>query len=271
MANQNKEHLRKLLNFLNNEIIHEPENSWFVDELRKMITPVTTNTVIKESGKISKIENYLALDFGIDTEFSPCNYSFLDDFLQVKAEADFREMKRYRLGLRGHKIDFPEFCRYVVLQAELLLNFFYHEYYKDNGGINSVLSVISQYNNQYFKPKENIVSVEDIPFNYKLWAFSNQYGIIVKDINLARLVRNELCHRSSSPNISKLTTLYNTLKSLGINIKEDGSIPFIQKEYYTMKEVKEYQFELFLYKQPFDSLERSLAILVDTIHKLVKQ
>lgn len=96
----------------------------------------------------------------------------------------------------------------------------------------SVLSVISQYNisqngNQYFKPNDNIVSVEDIPFK-------------------------------------------KILKSLGLNLKEDGSIPFIDKVYYSMKKVKEYQFELFLYKQSFDSLERSLAILVDSIHNFIK-
>lgn len=66
-------------------------------------------------------------------------------------------------------LDFPEFCRYIIMQAELVLNFFYHKYYKTYGGMLSVLSVISQYNisqngNQYFKPNDNIVSVEDIPF-----------------------------------------------------------------------------------------------------------
>lgn len=129
-------------------------------------------------------------------------------------------------------LDFPEFCRYIIMQAELVLNFFYHKYYKTYGGMLSVLSVISQYNisqngNQYFKPNDNIVSVEDIP-------------------------------------------LKKILKSLGLNLKEDGSIPFIDKVYYSMKKVKEYQFELFLYKQSFDSLERSLAILVDSIHNFIK-
>ena len=169
MAKYSKKNLEKLLDFLNNEILHEPSNAWFVNELYKLLPHNLVSP--SENKDIKNIERYLGLDYKLDSRYSPCDYSFLDDFLQEKAESDYREMRRFQLGLRGHKKDFAEFCRYAILQAELILNFFYDEYYIDKGGISEAIDDIKFYS-KYKNPNNDILYIENIPFNNKLWAFS---------------------------------------------------------------------------------------------------
>lgn len=274
MAQYPQEQLEKLLKFLNDEVIHDPANAGFVDKLckllpQKKITPTS-------SQDIKNIEKYLALDFAIDKEYSPCDYSFLDDFLQIKAESDFREMKRFQLGLRGHKKDFSEFCRYVVLQAELMLNFFYEEYYLDKGGIAEALSDVIKANtttsgDKYYNPTYDVSSVEGIPFNYKLWAFAKQFNYDKSLLELAKDVRNSISHRSIKPNESLIKTLHKKLsETYGLRLKKDGSLPsFIPKELLNNSDIKKYRFEFFLQEKPFKDVEIALKILVDKIYELV--
>lgn len=278
MAKYPQEQLEKLLRFLTDDIIHEPANAWFVEKLCKLLPqkemPHTSHTCNQD---IKNIERYLALDFAIDKEYSPCDYSFLDDFLQIKAEADFREMKRFQLGLRGHKKDFAEFCRYVVLQAELMLNFFYEDFYHDNGGIDAAVDIIIQYNSspsgkRYYDPKQKPERIEDIPFNYKLWAFGKQYGINKATIIIdnARLLRNARSHRSIKVDDADIVMLAHKLKQSGIKVKDDGSLPFLDSTQLYSEDVKAYKFEYFLHKQDFEEVEQALKNLVDKIYDLIK-
>lgn len=275
MAKYPKEQLEKLLKFLNDEVIHEPANSWFVDELYKLLPQKGINISLNED--IKKIETYLALDYSIDEEKSPCDYSFLDDFLQIKAESDFREMKRFHLGLRGHNKNFAEFCRYVILQAELILNFFYEEYYLERGGITQALNDIIKANTsrtgeKYYNPNYEVRNVEDIPFNYKLWAFAKQFKYDKTIIELAKEVRNSISHRSIQPDECQKESLYKKLsETYGLRLKKDGSLPsFIPLDLLNNSDVKKYRFEFFLEEKPFENVEENLKKLVDRVYELVK-
>ena len=104
-----KEDLKKLLAFLGN-LIREPENSWFVDELRSLLLLPSRNDNTKS---LIKIEKYLGLDYNIDNITPLIDFSFVkDEYMRECFNADYREMLRYRFGSRGHKIDFPEYCRF---------------------------------------------------------------------------------------------------------------------------------------------------------------
>lgn len=273
----NKEDLRKLLNFLKNNIIHKPENSWFVNELQKLL-PSTKNDTISslKNSSLAKIEEYLGLDYRIDSKFSLCDYSFLDDSkLRENAECDFREMMRFKYGLRSHKVDFAEFCRYIILQTELILNYFYTKYYSDKGGIISAVDNIKEYNKNgerylYNNKSEDVTCVEDIPFNYKLWGFKKQYNVKINNIDNARKLRNTISHRSASSCEKDITKLHQKVVDMGIAVKEDGTLPYIEKSKLSNKDVKDYLFELFLQQQPFENLEKELKSLVDKVRSLIE-
>lgn len=77
MSEPNKENLRKLLNFLNTEIIHKPENRWFVDELRKSLPRDSYCDNITDSPTIAKVEKYLALDYKLDESKTVLDFHLL--------------------------------------------------------------------------------------------------------------------------------------------------------------------------------------------------
>ena len=116
---RHKEDLKKLLVFLG-RIIHEPENSWFVDEMFSMLSSRND-----EKNSLAKIEKYLALDYNIDKFVPLIDFSFVaDEYTRECFNADYREMLRNRLGSRGHKIDFSEYCRFSLIIAERALNIY---------------------------------------------------------------------------------------------------------------------------------------------------
>ena len=76
-----KEDLKKLLAFLGN-IIREPENSWFVDELYSMLPTKNDDTM-----SLVKIEKYLGLDYNIDTVVPLIDFSFVGSVSLSVSEA----------------------------------------------------------------------------------------------------------------------------------------------------------------------------------------
>ena len=72
----------------------------------------------------------LAIDYTIDEIASYIDYSFVQsEVLRIKLESDWREMLRYRCGVRKHERDFYEFCRYANLQAEGVVNYYCYTKY----------------------------------------------------------------------------------------------------------------------------------------------
>lgn len=163
---RHKEDLKKLLVFLG-RIIRNPENSWFVDEMFSMLSSRND-----EKNSLAKIEKYLALDYNIDKYVPLIDFSFVaDEYTRECFNADYREMLRNRLGSRGHKIDFSEYCRFSLIIAERALNI----YYSKELDIETIKNRIKTFN-----PSANIdkaTSLEDINFRVKLWSFCNEHKL----------------------------------------------------------------------------------------------
>ena len=191
---KNKENLQKLLEFLDKSILHEPENKWFVDELCKRINQIGSGVNIKETKeKIEKIEKYLSLDYDLDSSSPIIDYSFIsNELLRNKMISDGREMLRYRYGTRNHKIDFQEFCRYALLQAERLLNL----YFSTKGDYQQVKEFILQFNPEAILPDKS--SLETISFAVKLYTYQKAYNLelVYSIFDKVREIRNQQSHGS---------------------------------------------------------------------------
>ncbi|MCH5325671.1 MAG: hypothetical protein J1E29_00535 [Duncaniella sp.] len=283
MAQYPQEHLEKLLKFLNDEIIHDPANAWFVDKLYKLLPqkeiPPTSNPDIKN------IEKYLALDYKIDTLKTHIDYSFIkDNYLRDCFEADWREMLRYRFGTRGHNICFPEFCRYVLIQAERALNVYYNTVFeKDFQKIKENITLHADW--VYIPDKVN--NVESISFAAKLDAFVKALNLKkeVKDVlDRVREVRNTTSHGSSIPdfNESFFQKHYKQLISQGYPLTSFGLVDWaalkkneqLNNIYNNfMKQTPEHQLYIKLAWQrqcPFDEVMLALGELVKRVSSILQ-
>ncbi len=87
------------------QLSKQPGNKWLLDELRSKWGD--TNSTTYNNDSISNIERYLAIDYNIDEMATQIDYSFVkDEVLRLKLETDWREMLRYRCGVRKHEPDF---------------------------------------------------------------------------------------------------------------------------------------------------------------------
>lgn len=273
MAEQNKENLKKLLNFLNAEIIHNPENRWFVDELRKLICTDAVSELAIPNQSIAKIEKYLALDYNLDNSKIALDYSSInDDCLRECFEADCREMLRFRFGLRGHLIDFGEFCRYAQIQAERLLNI----YYQTKGSISQIRSYIKLYNPSA-TGLDKCNTLESINYSVKLWAYSKEYSLkaLYDTLDKVRKVRNTHSHGSAqSADEIFFQTHYAMLLNAGYPLLSNCLVDWsalskdeLKNDIYinTIKDTVEHKHYIDLCwqrRQPFDEVIMALDILI---------
>ena len=283
MAQYPKEQLEKLLKFLNDEVIHEPANAWFVDKLYKLLPQEEISHTPNQD--IKNIEKYLGLDFKLDALKTHIDYSFIkDDYLRDCFEADWREMLRYRFGTRRHSIEFREFCRYAMLQIERFINYYY--FMKGHDIIERV-GYIQKFNPTY-KPKDKNgneqlpPNVEAIPFSFKFWALDNEFNIdknIKSIIGRISKVRNAQSHGSSQPNADE--NFFNEHKAylirLGLPLKNNGLVDWKElsknaerNAVYnnTIKYSPEHQRYIDLeweMQQPFEEVLLALSELIDKI------
>lgn len=208
---QNKEQLNKLLDFIA-ELAKDEDNAWFIKELG--------NRYGKEAlPQIVRIEKYLALDFVTDTANSTIDYSFINDIvIRNQLVSDNREMMRYRYGVRSHKIDFDEFCRFAHLQAEMLVNYYYKITCVDFA---AAKGRVIQYNPQA-KINDNYPEIESIPYGYKIKAivaelypkkngsswFSSDGQRIYTSLSNVKDVRNMQSHRGHKEDCETFVTKY---------------------------------------------------------------
>ena len=115
MGQTNREHLKKLLSFLRNEIIHEPENKWFVDELYKILPLV----------KLNHDDNYLLLDIReqcieevLNQQAEEFYKQFPFDDLKPQLIKDFVKMEIWR-----RRNNLQEFCLALYQQVECIVNY----------------------------------------------------------------------------------------------------------------------------------------------------
>lgn len=270
-----KEDLKKLLAFLGN-IIREPENSWFVDELYSILP-----SKMDETKSLVKIEKYLGLDYNIDKIVPLIDFSFVkDDYTRECFNADYREMLRCRFGSRGHKIDFPEYCRFTLIIAERALNIFYSK----GSDIESIKTRLKAFNPS--AKIDNVSSLKEIPLSVMLWSFCNEFKLkaIKQTLDSVREVRNMKSHGhiSTEDDETWFQNIYQQFKKCGFPLRYDGTIDwFILKnekpdlwEYY-QREIqnttahKRYIHIAWQREQPFDEINLRLKELVSFISTLI--
>lgn len=273
-----KEDLKKLLAFLET-IIREPENSWFVDELYSMLSYRNNN-----EQSLSKIEKYLGIDYNIDKDkYVPLiDFSFVEDeYTRECFNADYREMMRSRLGLRGHKIDFSEYCRFSLIIAERALHIFYSKE-KDIEYIKNRLKT--------FNPSariDNASTLKDIPFSVMLWSFCKEFNLteVQKTLDSVREVRNMKSHGhiSTEDDETWFQSIYQQFKKCGFPLRSDGTVDWRTLQNENPKLWEYYQREIqytpahrryiqlaWQRQQPFEEVNLRLEELVSFIATLLE-
>lgn len=280
MGHTNCEHLKKLLVFLHNEIIHEPGNKWFVDELYKMLSLKVTPSNATEEG-IRKIESYLGLDYRIDKTTPEIDYSFIgNEYLRDCFEAEYREMMRCFFGLRNHRRDFEEFCRFALMQSERLLNIYYSSAYEDD--IEKIKDRIREYAD-WATLTDRMKTVEDIGFAVKIDAFIKEFAIskaVKITFDRIREIRNTKSHGSHIPDTNEefFQKHYAELINQGYPLTSYGLVSWAELEknpqlnniYHNYKKnTKEHQLYIKLSWQlrqkPFDEVLFALRQLINSI------
>ena len=289
---QNKEQLNKLLQFIE-KLVNEPGNEDFVVGLRRIIGS-DTSVISDGSSQLANIEKYLGLDFVLDTACPIIDYSFIhDDYVRERLNSDNREMLRYRYGLRSHKIDFKEVCRYAIMQEELLLNYFYLSHFQSFDEMKA--SIIEQVTSSFDKriekrgdPNKKIetekkkelnkisyyTTFEQIPLSTKQKAFSNLHGE-EHILENARRVRNELSHRSAQEESDDIKEDKAYLEELGVEISDTGFVnniqfennPDLKSKVFSDKRYWTFTYKIWKTKKPSDEVISALRDFTEKIKK----
>lgn len=270
-----KDDLKKLLAFLGN-IIREPENAWFVNELYSILPAKREDTM-----SLAKIEKYLGLDYNIDKFIPLIDFSFVkDEYTRECFNSDYREMLRCRFGSRGHKIDFSEYCRFTLIITERVLNIFYSK----GTDIESIKIRLKAFNPT--AKIDNASSLKEIPLSVMLWSFCTEFKLkpIKQTLDSVREVRNMKSHGhiATEDDETWFQSIYQQFKKCGFPLRSDGTI-----DWYTLKNEKPdlweyYQKEIqhtvahkryiqiaWQRKQPFDEVHLRLKELVSFIATLL--
>ena len=257
---QDKQQLTKLLYFVK-AVYDNPENSEFAKGLRKIVE----GDIANDGPHIQNIEKYLSLDFTLD-EVGNADYTFIEnDYIREKLNADFREMLRYQFGTRGHKVDFSEFCRFAILQVEMLVNYYYEKRY------NADIALIEQAllaDNPKTKFNEKTINVSEIALKTKIYALRKEFSWQNSDINVflnSVEVRNRQSHRSLIVYTDKIKETEDYLKGLGL-MNDNGYIDY--KSCFGRVDqsvLNEYNFEKWYDEMPFEKVITGLNKLAEIV------
>ena len=257
---QDKQQLAKLLYFVK-AVYDNPENKEFAKGLRKIVE----GDIVRDEPHILNIEKYLSLDYNID-EVGNADYSFIEeDYVKEKLNADFREMLRYRFGTRGHKVDFPEFCRFAVLQIEMLVNYYYDKRYKSDINLIEQALLVDNPNTQF---NQKTSQVSEIALKTKIYALRKEFGWSTTDINVylyAIEVRNRQSHRSLTVYTDRIKEMEESFKQKGV-MAENGYIYYKKiKGVINQADLNEYNFEKWYDNMPFEKIKSSMTRLAEAI------
>ena len=195
---------------------------------------------------------------------------------------DNREMMRFRYGTRYHEIDFDEFCRYALLQAEMLLNYYYDV--KNHSDFEAIISHIQTYN-KMAKGLDYAKALSSISFNVKLWAFKEENDMgnpLYTMLDNIRTVRNEQSHRSIMMVDFDIDTYQATLKGYGIPLLSNGFVNWktlvnnneakyiFDTKIAKTAQYKQYNFMLWYIPKPFESIANGLSDFSILIKKALK-
>lgn len=270
-----KEDLKKLLAFLQN-IIREPENSWFVDELYSILPSKRDDT-----RSLVKIEKYLGLDYNIDKFVPLIDFSFVaDEYVKECFKADYRQMLRCRFGTRNHEPEFSEYCRYVMLIIERAINYYFSCY--DFDVVKSEMIEIEKSQPKIQKTIEDAKTLAEISLAIKLYCFCTVHNMwhINNFFKSVRNVRNQQSHGQieSVDKPSWFKETQNRYIRNGYPIRFDGLVDLIelQKSNPTLLNVfnntirKSDEYERYIQlawelSEPFDEINLRLRELISFI------
>ena len=279
---QNKEQLNKLLVFIK-RLIDEPGNEDFTNELRKMLGEKRPSTSVTNP-QLADIEKYLGLDYLLDSASPFIDYSFVDDeYIRNQLVSDFREMLRYRYGVRSHRIDFSEFCRYAILQAEQMLNYFYQKKFST---IEEAKKFITE-NIDWVKKidwtkTESVEKIASLSLAIKLSAFLHQFGNKKnRDIlDFTREVRNSQSHRGNDKSFKEIVDYRSLLIKLGFPLTKDGEVYWnrikddvdLKAKYKSLDKAEYWNYRFLLWKErePFDEVIDALKDTAQQIKESIK-
>jgi len=159
----------------------------FIYAANQLETEVKIDLLSKIDINVKDLKKILSVDVPIIID-----YSFVqDEDVRNKLFADCLEMSKYRYGKINNHINFEEYCRYAIMQIELLFNYYIN--------IKDLESYFSCYNPR-FDLKETHNRAEDLTLETKIISIQNQFNIKGRTKNLLfniKKVRNNISHRSS--------------------------------------------------------------------------
>lgn len=271
---QNKEQLNKLLMFIK-RLIEEPGNEEFTNSLRNLL-----DVPIQSSGDASKlldIEKYLGLDYKLDSTTPNIDFSFVKDhFVRNQLFSDYREMLRYRYGVRSHKIDFSEYCRYAILQVEQLLNYYFQNKFDSNE------ELVTYINDNSFAKIDKFESIKTLSLAIKLSAFSkNIKRKYSESLDFAREVRNEQSHRNTEGETNEIKAFKEKLRNMGLPLTKEGEVYWkgiennetLLSKYESIDKSAywKYRYQLWRLRQPFDDIVEAINAVTQQIESELKQ
>lgn len=115
MAQYPKEQLERLLRFLNDEVIHEPANKWFVDKLCKLLPQQTLNQ--SENTLLLDIKEYCIEKILLEQAEEFYKHFPIDEIKPLLIK-DFVKMEMWR-----RRDNLQEFCLALYQQVENIVNY----------------------------------------------------------------------------------------------------------------------------------------------------
>ena len=280
MGKDKKKQLKQLLAFVK-ELYEHPDNGEFVAGIREMVLndkdytgprPSTAEDVASGDAHLTRIEKYLSLDYDLDGIELP-NYSFVkEETARERLNADYREMLRYRFGTRGHKIDFPEYCRFATLQFEMLTNYYYERKYDSD--VQKLARAIVADNPKY-NPGDYLTRISEIPLKTKVYRFRHEFqwdfSSLTPILNSLE-VRNRQSHRSLRVEKDRILEYENRLKA-GKVWNNGARSPMygkaVEQGVLTQEEMNDYSFQVWYDAHPFEEVAGAVRNLAGTIARSI--
>lgn len=271
---QDKQKLKQLLDFVAG-IYADKSNKEFIDGIRALVLgDKDFPGAPRDSASLDKITTYLSLDYDLDKKDFP-DYSFIgEESVRETLLADFREMLRYQYGTRSHKVDFLEFCRFGVLQSEMLINYFFEKKYDSD--FDRVVQAV-QLTNPSYVPGERLSQICDIPLKTKAYRIRHELGWENDELSPilnAIEVRNRQSHRSLRLEKDKIREYEDRFKAAKVWFFRD-SVPMFKKALdqgvVTQKEMNEYTFQVWFDRQPFEEIILAIKALAAAVSRVIAE
>lgn len=252
------------------------QNSEVKAELCRRLSIETNNKLSNtDNQRLKNIEQYLALDFAIDSKAPSIDFSFVtDENVRLQLIADNREMYRYRYGTRSHKIDFSEFCKYAHFQLEALVNYRFIKAFGDD--MAAIKDNIIKYNGSHSSEKDFNFGLLGIPCRTKFMTIINEYKDLKNKVSLFNLYnviieRNNINHRAGKNEHFDIDNFIKTLASNGLHVSSQGFLKSgeIDQHPELKDDYKKYKSALFRHNSPYNNIISELSQFADIVKNLL--